>query len=549
MPIAQLKELAGMRFSMPSSKAIRALLLSLFATSSLAQTATTGAIAGRVMDTDGAAVPNVNLTFTSVNLIGAGSATSGKDGVFRISNIPPGRYRVSASREGGRITFEAKTVDVNISRTSALFILVTWPREIRSTTERGRQSLKLSWAQPNTNSQESKPSNFSFSGSKAPDKPKSTLTSAENEAEARKYYNLAINYERTRLFKDAVIAFTQAIRLKSNYADAYYGLGLSYFELGKWKEAIDAMEQAINIDPKTINSYAKQDDSYARQRVADKAVGNDRAASRATVGMSVSSSAPDSVDEVLKPATSAVKLTQIYRVGIGDVLDVRLSKAPSDRSTLFTVTPYGVLEHPILTQPLKVEGLTPEEITVRIKAELKSLAIDKNPVVLVGVREYASHTILVSGLVKDPGTKFLRREALPLYVVLADAQPLAEAGCVTIVSKETGASTTVELSDSKALSLVVQPGDVINVQATPQQFLYIGGEVKAPGEKPFRRGLTLTQAILAAGGLSRKAKDVQVAREGTNGRLVVARYKLEEINSGRLPDPLIQPGDRITVVR
>jgi polysaccharide export outer membrane protein len=207
-----------------------------------------------------------------------------------------------------------------------------------------------------------------------------------------------------------------------------------------------------------------------------------------------------------------------------------------------------VLEYPILAHPLKVAGLTVEEISGRIKTELKSLALDDTEV-LVGVREYVSHTILVSGLVKNPGTKILRREAIPLYVVLADAQPMPEAGRATIVSKEMSEPTIVEMSDAKVPNLVVRPGDVINVQATPEQFLYIAGDVKAPGEKPFRRGLTLTQAILAAGGLSRNSKEVKVARESTNGRLVVARYKLEDINSGRLPDPLIQPGDRITVVR
>ncbi len=443
-----------MRVSMPSTKAIGALFLCLFATSSLAQTATTGAIFGRVMDTDGVAVPNVTLTVTGVNLIGVQSASSGKDGVFRITNIPPGKYRVSVSLEGRFITSEGHGVDVNISRTSSLFVLVPGRRQNRSTTERGQQRHKPAPAQSNTNSQGWSPSTLSFSSSKAPGKPTS---------------------------------------------------------------------------------------------VEDKSVGDGRAASEARVGMGVLS-VPDSLDAVPRPATSAVELMQIYRVGLGDVLDVRLSKAPADRSTLFTISPHGVLEYPILAHPLKVAGLTVEEISGRIKTELKSLALDDTEV-LVGVREYVSHTILVSGLVKNPGTKILRREAIPLYVVLADAQPMPEAGRATIVSKEMSEPTIVEMSDAKVPNLVVRPGDVINVQATPEQFLYIAGDVKAPGEKPFRRGLTLTQAILAAGGLSRNSKEVKVARESTNGRLVVARYKLEDINSGRLPDPLIQPGDRITVVR
>jgi len=75
----------------------------------------------------------------------------------------------------------------------------------------------------------------------------------------------------------------------------------------------------------------------------------------------------------------------------------------------------------------------------------------------------------------------------------------------------------------------------------------IGGEMRSPGEKAFHPGITLTQAILIAGGLTRKSNEIKLAREGANKLLELRRYKLNEINSGKLPDPLIQPGDRITV--
>jgi polysaccharide export outer membrane protein len=247
------------------------------------------------------------------------------------------------------------------------------------------------------------------------------------------------------------------------------------------------------------------------------------------------------------PSRSAV-LSEIYQVGPGDVLDIRIiSSSPTDRSTLFTVTSQGLVEHPMVGQPLKVLGLTTDEISDRIEQELKAKAITASPRALVAVREYVSHTIIVSGVVKDPGTKILKREAIPLYVILADAQPAAEAGRVSVISKGTSEITTVELSDPKSLTLQVRPGDVVSVQVTPKQYFYIGGEVKAPGEKSFRSGLTLTQAILAAGGLSSKVATVQVARESSNGRLSISRYKLDDINTGKLADPVLQQGDRITV--
>jgi protein involved in polysaccharide export with SLBB domain len=248
------------------------------------------------------------------------------------------------------------------------------------------------------------------------------------------------------------------------------------------------------------------------------------------------------------PKPDEAELSLVYRVGVGDVLDVRLRNVPANKSSLFTVSASGLLEHPILTEPLKVLGLTTDEISQRIASDLKSRAIHEAPEVLVGVREYVSHTLLVSGLVKQPGQKVLRRERVPLYVVIAEAQPLPEAGRALVISQRANGAITVDLSNPRLMDLLVCSGDVITVQPSPKQYFYVGGEIKAPGEKSFRSRMTLTQAILTAGGLTRDARpEVKIAREGGDGRLVVTRYKLKDINSGKLQDPFIEPGDRITV--
>ncbi|MCA1615438.1 MAG: SLBB domain-containing protein [Acidobacteria bacterium] len=157
----------------------------------------------------------------------------------------------------------------------------------------------------------------------------------------------------------------------------------------------------------------------------------------------------------------------------------------------------------------------------------------------------------MSGLVDQAGQKVLRREAVPLYVVLAEAFPRADAGRVVIISRATGRTKTLDLADSNALSELVSSGDVINVQPRPREFFYIGGQVGAPGQKDFTSGMTLTQAILASGGLARADKKVRVAvsRQGADGRLVTTEYELSEIESGKIPDPRVQPGDRIEIGR
>jgi protein involved in polysaccharide export with SLBB domain len=240
-------------------------------------------------------------------------------------------------------------------------------------------------------------------------------------------------------------------------------------------------------------------------------------------------------------------LTKIYRIGANDVLDVRVADSAPSQSTLFTVTPAGLLEHPMLPDPMKVSGLTVEEITALIESDLKRRALD-NTKVTVGVRDYASHAILVSGLVKEAGTKIIRREAIPLYVVVADSQPLPEAARVTVMRNEANQLFDIDLTQSSDMNLLVRPGDVVTLHANATQFLYVGGEVKFPGEKTYRRGLTLTQAIISAGGALGKPKEARLGRDDGRGFLTVTKFKLKDIESGKVPDPLVRPGDRITVV-
>lgn len=272
----------------------------------------------------------------------------------------------------------------------------------------------------------------------------------------------------------------------------------------------------------------------------------------ARIAMSVTP-APN-VKETAGPAVSTIPrieelpLTKIYRVGPNDVLDVRLNDS-GQQSTLFTVTATGQLEHPLLNEPMSVAGLTVGEIGTRIEEDLRKRAIIENPKAVVGVRDYASHAVLVSGLVRDAGTKFLRREAIPLYVVVADAQPLPEAAKVTVVRNESNQIYEIDLNQAADMNFLVRSGDVITLSPNTTQFVYIGGEIKFPGEKTFRRGLTLMQVILSAGGVGPKAKIAEIARDDGKGFLVPTRFKLNEIVSGKAMDPILKPGDRISILR
>jgi protein involved in polysaccharide export with SLBB domain len=246
------------------------------------------------------------------------------------------------------------------------------------------------------------------------------------------------------------------------------------------------------------------------------------------------------------PATDQV-LMSTYRVGVGDILDIRLLNSISPGSTLYTVVDGGLIDLPIAGGLLSVAGLTTDEIQRRVAGELKRRAVENNAMVTVGVRQYSSHSVIVTGLVSNPGSRFLRREAVPLYVLMAEAQPRLDAGRVTIL-RAGSERQTVDLNDSAALSALVRPGDVVNVSARPQEFYYIGGRVNYAGQKPYQPGITLLQAILAAGGTSQNDNNIDLSREGNDGRLNTIRYNLKDIKSGKTEDPKLKPGDRIELV-
>ena len=261
---------------------------------------------------------------------------------------------------------------------------------------------------------------------------------------------------------------------------------------------------------------------------------------------SVAANAPGILPGSKLPARTPVAPTSAYNVGVGDVLDVRLLNLQTRESTLFTVMKNGTLEYPLLSGPVSVAGLTTDEIAYLLSSQIKVI---QGPKVTVSVRDYASHAVVISGAVDSPGRKILRREAMPLYTVLAEALPRPEASAATIV-RQGKEGEALPLNNQQAMATVVIPGDVIKISSanSATQFLYVGGEVASPGEKNFREGMTLTQALLSAGGASRPAKTVvRVARRNINGFLSTTEYVLSAIEQGKSPDPLLQPGDRLDV--
>lgn len=107
----------GRRAFAPACRATAMALLA--AALGWAQTAGTGALTGTVKDPSGSIVPNVNVTVTNADTGQARTATTGSDGVYSVTLLPPGTYKVAFSASGFK-TAEVNGVKINVTETPVL---------------------------------------------------------------------------------------------------------------------------------------------------------------------------------------------------------------------------------------------------------------------------------------------------------------------------------------------------------------------------------------------------------------------------------------------
>jgi outer membrane receptor protein involved in Fe transport len=105
--------------------ALFAVISLFFATASFAQTSTTGSVDGIVTDQTGAVVPNTTVTLSGPNLIRDQTTTTGADGSYRFSSVPPGRYTLSTGEANGFNAYKQENIEVNLSKQTSANISLT----------------------------------------------------------------------------------------------------------------------------------------------------------------------------------------------------------------------------------------------------------------------------------------------------------------------------------------------------------------------------------------------------------------------------------------
>ncbi len=165
-----------------------------------------------------------------------------------------------------------------------------------------------------------------------------------------------------------------------------------------------------------------------------------------------------------KPATAAIQtlspsgaLTSFYKIGVGDTIFVNLVNT-TGASGNYTVRSDGTILLSIVGSAVQVAGKTTASAAGTIA---RLINVYSNPQVEVKVSRFGSHKVEVFGLVERSGEKSIQREAIPLYVIKADAGVDPKAS--KVILKRAGRTTAdiLNLADAATDDVLILPGDSV----------------------------------------------------------------------------------------
>jgi polysaccharide export outer membrane protein len=193
------------------------------------------------------------------------------------------------------------------------------------------------------------------------------------------------------------------------------------------------------------------------------------------------------------------------RIGASDLVHLTVSDVP-ELTQSFRVDPAGELHLPLLREPVRAQGLMPDDLRSEIVRQLREQHLVLQPVVDVSVIEYRSREVTIAGAVKTPVT-IQDVGNLRLLAALSQAGGLLpEAGPEIIVERANGTLQRLSVRDlfdgrHPELNIPIEAGAQIRVPECERVFVV--GDVKRPGAFPFVsvEDTTVLQLLALSGGL------------------------------------------------
>ena len=236
-----------------------------------------------------------------------------------------------------------------------------------------------------------------------------------------------------------------------------------------------------------------------------------------------------------------------YRVGPQDVLNITVY-GEEQLSGRIRVDNDGTFPFQYLNR-VKAEGLT----TIEIEHTLRTALADgylRNPQISVEVVEYRSQSVFVTGEVRLPNKYSLPGNSTLMDVLTLAGSVTANAGHWVLITRarqgaqgpaavDNSADLRVSLKDiqsGKAQNITIRDGDTIFVPKAERVFVV--GHVRNTGPITYEEGMTVFEAISAAGGITEKGSNRFSIRRLVNGRMREFDAKAEDV---------LQPGDQVNV--
>ena len=249
------------------------------------------------------------------------------------------------------------------------------------------------------------------------------------------------------------------------------------------------------------------------------------------------------------PAVSQATADSAYVVGPEDVLNITVY-GERDLSGKFRIDNDGSFPFQYLGR-VKAEGLTTAEIEAYLRKTLGDGYL-RNPQISVEVADYRSQSVFITGEVRSPNKYRLPGNSTLLDVLTLAGSVTANAGNwvqITHARRGTdvlGPAASAEydvrinlkdLQTGQAQNITVRDGDTIFIPKAER--VWVVGQVRNSGGIIYEEGMTVFEAIAAAGGITEK---------GSNSRIEIIRIENGQRKTiDAKQTDVLKPGDQVNV--
>jgi polysaccharide export outer membrane protein len=220
---------------------------------------------------------------------------------------------------------------------------------------------------------------------------------------------------------------------------------------------------------------------------------------------------------ITAPTAALAQAQQGYLLGPHDSITV-IVYGQNEFNVQTRIKPDGSIVMPLIGK-VQAQGKTVITLADEITRKLTTGNFLRDPIVNVEINEYTSRFARVAGKVGTPGLIPIDRSYRVLNVLLR-AGWVRDGGADYVLlrraddNKEVRISTEDLARGGPQSDLIVQAGDTLYV--ADAELIYITGAVNRPGGYPLKPGMTVSELLAMAGGVSQtgSANRVGLRRDG-----------------------------------